>query len=52
MNGTLENSLHPIDSDTFLVGRIVCGVVKVFESGVVDSDFDVIPSRVRSDGGF
>jgi len=52
MNGTLESSLHPADSGTFLVGRIVGGVVKAFESGVVDSDFDVIPSRVRSSGGF
>lgn len=52
LNGTLESSLHPVDSGTLLVGRIVGGVVKAFESGVVDSDFDVIPSRVRSNGGF
>jgi len=42
MNGTLESSLHSVDSGIFLVGRIVCGVVKVFESGVIDSDFDGI----------
>jgi len=43
--GTLENGLHPVDSGAFLIGRMVGGVVKGFESGVVDSDFDGTLSR-------